>query len=375
MKTMAAAVLVAVMMAGAVFVIAPDSGSSDATPPTWSISVYQNSTWTTYSGNGYNGCIAAQDAGIPGLEMDENYTVTKTNSWGSYTTLNDRYGLVTAIGLVANNASDVWNTAVYTNGAWDDQRNSVDNPNDPDDQIDSSKAALGFYKPYSDYNSAWRTGTVALWFGAETSSMPAGLNVTPAPIVTVVEGNNEFKVDFTMNLFDFYTSSPQAFFSVVNNLGVNNVYAPGINGGTVYVNYLSVFVTGISGNYITFSGYGSDAYLALKNALNRNNRVNVVGNDTPGENYSWISSIFGLSTAQVEGANTPNDFTDDHYVYWGQSGKADVTATAWTTAPFLSGHYSPVEGSPVPLSIDQSGQYVQSSALLGNQVKFSFIYS
>ena len=113
----------------------------------------------------------------------------------------------------------------------------------------------------------------------------------------------------------------------------------------------------------------------LKNALNRNNRVNVVGNDTPGENYSWISAIFGLSTAQVEGANTPNDFTDDHYVYWGQSGKADVTATAWTTAPFLSGHYSPVEGSPVPLSIDQSGQYVQSSALLGNQVKFSFIYS
>ena len=326
-----------------------DSDSSDAvTTAPWTFQVRDGSGWTTYTvgDGGYNGCIAINKAGIPGLVIDNRYTVQKTNDYGTYTTINEEYGRVSKIGNQENGAAGVWNVAFLdSNGTWQNRESFTEGTwSGPVEHFTAE--SLGFYKQYSDYSTStvtendpstgYRTSAIALWYGADDSSMPAGVPATVNNYITV-DSSSQFRVQVLMRINQNYTPTVM----------------PGGN-----IN-LSLMIDG--DRYIWATGYGSDGYLALKDALGA---ANVVGNEVIGENYSWITTIYGLGTQQIAGQDTPNDYTDDKYVYWNQYDGIQVfpLPPVVTYSGFLSGFHSTVDGAPMDLTalmfyynVDQSG--------------------
>lgn len=333
MATKVTAGFVAVMMVLTVSAMAvADSDSSDAvTTAPWTFQVHDGSGWTTYTvgDGGYNGCIAINKAGIPGLVIDNRYTVQKINAYGPYTTINEEYGRVSKIGDQENGAAGVWNVAFLdSNGTWQNRESWIQNTwSGPVEHF--TPVALGFYKQYSDYSTStatendpstgYRTSAIALWYGADDSSVPAGVPATTNSYITV-DNSSQYKVHFLMRIASGYTPT----------------ISPG---GHVKAD---IFLNGE--RYIYAKGYGSDAYLAMKDALGA---ANVVGNEVIGENYSWITTIYGLGTQQIAGQNTPDDYTDDKYVYWNQYDGVSIDPPQLTYSGFLTGHHSSVTGAPM----------------------------
>ena len=199
MATKVTAGFVAVMMVLTVSAMAvADSDSSDAvTTAPWTFQVRNGNEWTTYTvgDGGYNGCIAINKAGIPGLVIDNRYTVQKTNDYGTYTTINEEYGRVSKIGNQENGAEGVWNVAVLdSNGTWQNRESWIE-PTWNGEIEHFTPEALGFYKQYSDYSTStvvendhstgYRTSAIALWYGADDSSVPAGVPATVNNFITV----------------------------------------------------------------------------------------------------------------------------------------------------------------------------------------------
>ena len=304
MATKVAAGFVAVMMVLTVSAMAvADSDSSDAvTTAPWTFQVRNGNEWTTYTvgDGGYNGCIAINTAGIPGLVIDNRYTVQKTNAYGPYTTINEEYGRVSKSGNQENGAAGVWNVAFLdSNGTWQNRESWIQNTwSGPVEHF--TPEALGFYKQYSDYSTStatendpstgYRTSAIALWYGADDSSVPAGVPATTNSYITV-DSSSQYAV--------YYLTK------------IDNGYTPTISPGGHFLGSLTIK----DNTYSLFLGHGSDAYLAMKDALGA---ANVVGNEVIGENYSWINTIYGLGTQQIAGQDTPDDYTDDKYVYWNQ---------------------------------------------------------
>ena len=123
---------------------------------------------------------------------------------------------------------------------------------------------------------------------------------------------------------------------------------PTINGVITLDNGQTLNATNLASG-VTITGYGSDAYLALKNALNVAPLDNVVGEETIPvngyNNYSWIDTIFGLGTVQTQGLDTPSDWTDDVYVYWSQYDGNYSGEGSGQLSGFVLGAYSPLTGA------------------------------
>ncbi|MDC7951019.1 hypothetical protein PAA26_02905 [Methanomassiliicoccaceae archaeon COG_1] len=337
MATKVTAGFVAVMMVLTVSAMAvADSDSSDAvTTAPWTFQVHDGSGWTTYTvgDGGYNGCIAINKAGIPGLVIDNRYTVTKTNAYGDYITINEEYGRVSKIGDQENGVAGVWNVAFLdSNGTWQNRESWIEITwSGPVEHF--TPEALGFYKQYSDYSTAtatendhstgYRTSAIALWYGADDSSMPAGVPATTNSYITV-DSSSQFRAFFLTRVDDGYTPTISP--------GGHSLPPMVIDGDT----------------YALARGYGSDAYLAMKDALGA---ANVVGNEVIGENYSWITTIYGLGTQQIAGQDTPNDYTDDKYVYWNQYDGVSLNPPKLIYSGFLTGHHSSVPGAPMGGSV------------------------
>lgn len=337
MATKVVAGFVAVMMVLTVSAMAvADSDSSDAvTTAPWTFQVHDGSGWTTYTvgDGGYNGCIAINKAGISGLVIDNRYTVQKINAYGPYTTINEEYGRVSKIGDQENGAAGVWNVAFLdSNGTWQNRESWIEQTwSGPVEHF--TPEALGFYKQYSDYSTStatendhstgYRTSAIALWYGADDSSVPAGVPATVNSYITV-DSSSQFRAFFLTRVDDGYTPT---------------ILPGGHDIGFVIVNEKT---------YKLARGYGSDAYLAMKDALGA---ANVVGNEVIGENYSWITTIYGLGTQQIAGQDTPNDYTDDKYVYWNQYDGVSLNPPQLTYSGFLTGHHSSVPGAPMGGSV------------------------
>ncbi len=286
----------------------------------------------------YNGAIALDRSlgtSIPHVIDMNLYT---TDSYG-YVSVNYQYGAITSINNIAASGDNVWNVFVLNeSGSW---VKAVD--------------SLGWYKPFGDYDLSHRTANIAVVYGTESGAQAKINAFTPTitssiiPVENIV-GNDSFKVTFYVKVSqspDVQAALDDASISVS---GTETTTSAMINDG--------VYVT----------GFGSDLYLALKNAfpgkINGQDVVPCVSSGGYSTIYGWINSFLDLHSIQVDGKDTPSDYTDDSWAWWieyssysvGTSG--DVTGTI---SNFSLGLYSPI--SDAPLTIDTYALYFSIASM------------
>lgn len=324
------AVLASVMLTVVGFAVVNIADESNATGSestgAFNIYVYSENTWS-YDADvpGYNAYEALKGSNYSEqLVADGNYTVT--NSYG-VSNINSSYGAVTSLCGVTGG---VWNVFVYTATQEGGSFGWV-----------LADAALGFYKPYSDWQINYRTANIALYHSSSALDVQ-GINATIEAINNYT-GSNVDGVSVPDEKTITQITDTSAF-AVTFNLQVSSDYISDceITTDSVTVDDL------LRGIQIT--GYGSDCFLALINALSDSDVFGYKSTTVPSylpayQGYSWIDTIFTLGTIQTAGADTPDDWTDDDYVYWNISTSIPFSDSAY--AAYNIGAYSPVAGAPL----------------------------
>lgn len=266
MKTIkTTAVIVAIMMIGVVVsanaMIADDSDASGSIGTTKFYYTENLATYTAYTATGFNAsdAISGQATLLSAMKstVDNSYNKTYVNDYGPYVSINDEWGKITRTSDISEGS--VWNVFVYTY--------------DGDDNAGQWKVAdltLGFYKPFADYNRSYATANIALYYGPAVTSVPAGLPTTGLQDLTAVTETSTFEFTFEIMYGDEY-------------------------------------------KYLT--GYGSDAALALIDAVGNNVTLNTV----PGVSYGYLYTMYGLATSDDSGSwmwwhMMNNTLDDDTYV-------------------------------------------------------------
>ena len=271
----------------------------------------------------YNGAIALDRA----LGTTTNHVIDMdlyTQS-GQYVSVNYQYGAITSINNIAASGDDVWNVYILNaSGNWV-----------------SATDTLGWYKPFGDYDVNHRTANIAVIYGTPADAQTKISVFNPTVTSTIVPvsdivGNEYFKATF-------YVKVSQA----------SNVQAALADEEISVVGYGDITPTLINrGVYVT--GYGSDLYLALKNAfpnlVNGQDVVPCYNNGYYDTVYSWISTFLGLYSIQVDGRETPSDYTDDTWAWWQEYASFSVNSTgdvSGSTSDFALGLYSTIDDAPL----------------------------
>ena len=323
------AIAVVVMMACAIIPIASmDGGDSEAdstsTYGSFNFWINYGEGWSTssISGDGFNACIALSNAcstagialafkTIDGVSASD---FTKTVS--SYSTVNADYGTVDTIGTKTTSDDKMWYAYYYYDGSWYD---AID--------------AVGFYKPFSDYDADFRTANMAFYYGDEAvdaSSIPTtGMtfeDIVQVPTSSSSAGASDFAVTFYIKLA--YT---ETIYGTVCD------HVPGTDSTSQ-----ARLAAGIS-----VTGYGSDAALALKNAMTTlgceeySIYTDVSSQDSSGNtvintsSYGYCTKLFGI---YENSKDNNDDGWDDEYWYWSLYLGNGTTSYA----SYLLGWYSPL---------------------------------
>ncbi len=328
-------IVIAAMFVFGAFIVTMDSNDSGAvTAGEMNIYVYDGGEWTDYTNlSGYNAlqALQASTASFTAATHYESttqrdfpstdYVIQKSNDWGPYDEINSHYGDVYAINGVAETDNNKWVTYYYGDSSW------VAGPD-----------AIGFIVPFSD--GALSSANVILYYNAGESA---------SDILEEIEDYMEGKT--LKSVIDVLSTDVKSNYATEFYLKVTaSSYTPAIDSGTT-VEYKSgntwatkeLTTTDLSQG-ITVRGYGSNAYVALKNAIGSSN---VVGDDAYGPYYGWITSIFGLGT--VSGAN---------YTYWVQN------TSSGTYLSFNMGAYSTLDNVPT--------DYVGTTSTLYNLVSSGY---
>lgn len=290
--------MVAVMMMATGVVVCETAPESDASASdglatyNFFFPDYGNNRWVTYSADGYNAAIALKNALGTGVSMDENYIVTS-----SYTTINSAYG---QINYVSGHVGSTYTVFMYSpvSSSW----------------VLGPTTALGFYQAYSDYDSNLRTANIIIHPGSISTTSDIQMSLPDAnelASIFSVTSTNAFKVTFHISIANG-VSKPSSISQTDWDSLVANV-----------------------GDYV---GYGSNCYLALKNAIS-----NVYGNDamlntTTGainaSSYGYVSSILGVS--EVNSSTTSLSIWDYWSIYMGSSVASDYSNYSLFTGGFLT---------------------------------------
>ena len=329
-KVVVFAVVIAMIAAIGIIPLASDVESTTGAEGQFNVYVNDGSGWSnSQTVAAYDACIA-----ITSYASSNNLTLvidsaTYTESYG-YKNINVNYGNITTLGSKTEDSTSKWNVIYYpaTGSAW------TLGPND----------ALGLYKPYADYNATYRTANIALYYGTEAEAQDtiASLPVTGlASVVSLseIQNNSAFRA---------------SFFIKIESDDVDDLLdrVSQAEGGELSVNNLPSVTKETLSNGITIQGYGSDLYLALKDAIGDSN-ISAV-EDVPGynngsslSNYSWMYSMFGLGTALLDNKGD-DDWSNDIYSWWTQytSFSDDDVASNDVKSDFVLGYYSPVSGAP-----------------------------
>lgn len=346
------AVLAAFMMvAVAGIVVVQSSDESDAAAgDAGYMNVYINTGngWSVETVLAANGCEAVKATSVydvhDGDVIDDAYTYEYQYGGNWYTDINSNYGEITQLNGTPASGTSTWNVLVYIPVL------------DPISYIYVNQwvvptAELGYYKPFADYASLmvdYGTANIAVWYGdsSNVSSMIASLTsyATAPRDLTQIS-------DVQGSVFEhiFYLKNKTTYTMAIN--GTNNVttYDPSTGAYTTGVTLTNAMIT--AGVYVV--GYGSDAGLALRNALNVTGQTTDVvfgttSNPVPGYMaYGWLDTIFGLGTVQVSGQDTPSDYTDDHYNYWSTYTAYDESNSYYAWAGFVVGAYSALTNAPL----------------------------
>lgn len=302
------AVIAAVMMIVAIPIGLAADGADADTGVTGQYSVYafDGSAWSSDIVDAYDAAQAVQASEMwaTGDSMVAKYT---EGDWVTYNYTT--YGNITTFMGKTNTATEQWHVFII----------------DVSGNIVAAEDCLGSYKCFSDYDQAHRTANIILYYDASDVTADDVLDsfvgydgaVSISSITTVTE-SDAYKVTFTLSIeYDGVDAS--------------------ITGTVLDVNGNAVTDAALKASTVTIVGYGSDCYLALKDAVGS---VNFTGEDTvPGQGYNaygWIGEMFGLGTVQTAGTDTPSDWTDDTYAYW------CIYDDAEHLADFVLGAYSPL---------------------------------
>lgn len=326
MKAKVYAIMVAALIAVAGVVVFTSQSNADGindpvTNGKMTVNISYGGGWETPQiVDAYNGAIALDSATTSNdIDMDL-YTIS-----GGYVSINYQYGAFTTINGIDPDGDDIWNVYILNaSGSWVIPADS-----------------LGWYKPFGDYDVNHRTANIALIYGtpAEAQTKISAFNPTVTSTIVPVSdivGNEYFKATFYVKVSQDSAVQAAIVAEQMSVSGYGNITPALINRG--------VYVT----------GYGSDLYLALKNAFP--NLVSGqdlvpcqhnVGYDTV---YSWISSFLGLYTVQVTGKETPTVYTDDSWAWWQEYASYSVDSNgnvSGSTSDFALGLYSTIDGAPL----------------------------
>lgn len=278
------AIIVAIMMVGVVVstnvMIVDDSDASGSIGTTKFYYMENTTAYSMYTATGFNAsdAICGQTALLSVMKstVDNNYDKEYVNDYGPYVSINDEWGKITRTSDISEGY--VWNVFVYT----------YDGENDVG-QWKEADLTLGFYKPFADYDESYATANIALYYGPALTTIPAVLPTAGLQDLTAVTENDTFKMSFEFTYLD--ANDHEVYFSI--------------------------------------DGYGSDAALAL---------IDAIGDDavvvrTPGLNYGYVVSIFGLATTQNDDGSWSwwNMFNDN------SEGESDFS-------DFYLGFYIPMSG-------------------------------
>ncbi len=291
--------LVMVTVVGAA-VCASDDSQASVAGGNVNISVYNGTSWTVYSGTGYNAYQAFIAAYGSNVVSDGDYVKQYTNTYGAYDDINPDYGKITSVNNVANSSTSEWKV-LYYNGSWN-----------------VASCTLGFISPYTDAYCA--SANVALYYASVTTDVTSDEDMISA----ATNG-----ASISANLIDPSGSDYRYSFTIkVSASDVTPIIASGTQ---VWVmgdfDYEQVVLTqSMLSAGVTVYGYGSNAYAALKNAVGSSN---INGVEDIATSYGWLNTLFGLES----------NYTTAGYVYWNQTISGNYSS-------FNMGYYSTITGVP-----------------------------
>lgn len=209
------------------------------------------------------GLLDVIDSSMDGKGLKDYYS----QSIGVFQSVNDEYGALTRNASSATDGS-VWNVFVYT---YDGNENAG--------QWKVADLTLGFYRPFDDYKDSYATANIALYYGPATTTAPAVLPTSNLQPLTAVTETSAFELNFEIAYGD---------------------------------------------EYLFLTGYGSDAALALIDAVGKDVSLNMV----PGMGYGYLNSMYGLATSDDSGswmywhmmADSKADFVYVDSVFYDENG-------------------------------------------------------
>lgn len=309
MNKMIAAIAAVMMIVAIPIGLAADGADADTgVTGQYSVYAYDGSVWSSDIVDAYDAAQAVQASEMWNANTDSMVAKYTDGDWVTYNYTT--YGNITTFMGQTNTDARQWNVFIIN----------------ADGGIVAATDCLGSYKCFSDYDPAHRTANIILYYGSSstlTQIVAAQYNaysdkVAESPI-TSVSDSEAFQVSFNLQ---------------ITYSGVN----ASISGSVYDVNGNLVSDASLKASTVTVVGYGSDCYLALKDAVGS---ANFTGEDTvPGVEYNpygWIGDMFGLGTVQTGGTDTPSDWTDDTYAYW------CIYDSTGQLADFVLGAYSPVD--------------------------------
>ncbi len=311
---------VAVMMLAVPFLgfTADASDSDEVTNGTYTVFYNDGTGWGYQVVNAFDGAQAVKATSV--WQTDD--AMADKSTGGTWASPNTDYGDITTFMGKTETSDSVWNVFVYVGDAWV-----------------AGNSNIGYYLCYDDYYAQWQTANIALYYGAQTTTVPSDLGSYATDHISEITSLMYYDEVLGTEVYD--ESFKVSFYMRISQDGVT----PTITSDAITASELA------TGKVIT--GYGSTVYLALKQALGSD----VEGMDEiPGEYNStyqywtyngWIDTIFELGTSQTAGTETPTDWTDDKYVWWqilsGTSGTG-------STLDFVLGYYSPLSSSSASLN-------------------------
>lgn len=312
-RKIASLIVVALLVVTAGAFIAVDHDPVDAdTTTTGTVNVYYNasgsSTWTSSTQDAYNLYLA-----VYGARTSLGYSMATTGAntqWyvttGGYSNPNTSYGLISEI-----NGSTTFSIYGYntTNASWDD----------------ISSLPLGWLRPYADYSAVTVVGAVSSVYAnvaiVQGNASTSSISTTDLASPVSVQGNSSY-------YYTFLLCDSTATVTVPSGTSVK------VPSGSSYVSHTLTTAELQAG--ITVCGYGSDAYLALLDAVGSS----LVGQTTSWIDqgsyytyYSWMDSLFGVGT--VSQSNSDGSMT---YYYW-MSMDNEGNYLNWTLGYYSTVHF------------------------------------
>lgn len=283
-------------------------------------------TWTTQTTPAYDGAIALSTV-LTALQWSNDVDTTMYSYPSQYVEIDYQYGAFTTIYGITNSGSSTWHTYFYhVSNGWTPVTDT-----------------LGWYKPFGDYDIAHRTANIAVIYGTDsdvatimnsTATQPASTS-SVVPLSDII-GNPNFMASFYIKVNSAAYQAMQAEGKDIDVTGASVTKQQVLDGVYVY-------------------GYGSDLYLALKNAfpglVSGQEVVPCYNNGSYETVYGWLYSFLGVSSTWMdEGADEDDPYDDiwawwqEYYYYSVDSTTGDVTGS---TSDFAIGLLSPVHDAPL----------------------------